>query len=81
MKSLVLSAVAFVALSGAALADQNRSNDLRDSPTYTGKYAASSSASVATSVDSAFVVPGHDAVLNNFERLNRTSEANEHGGR
>jgi len=70
MKTFVVSLAALAALSGVALADANRS-DLRDLPTYAGKYAAVESAS--TAVASPLAVGG----LSNFQRLILTSQSDD----
>lgn len=71
MKTIALSLAVLAGLSGVALADAGRS-DLRDLPTYTGKYAAVQSAASAP-VSSALAVEG----LSNFERLVLTSQSDD----
>lgn len=75
MKTFILTFAAVLALTGAALAGDNRSGDLRDQPTYYGKFAVSEQ--VATTVASPLALP---AAGSNFEHVTQTSDANQNGG-
>jgi hypothetical protein len=87
MKKISLSLIAIAAISSTALASSNRSWDLRDSPTYCGKFTAnvenqcagaSAMGSIATT--NALVAEEKDAYeMNNFERLRKISDDNDHG--
>jgi hypothetical protein len=79
MKKLAISLIALAAISTAAFAGANRSNDLRDTETYMGKYAVQVSGEAAGS--NAFMVMSAKAPTSNFERLIWTSWANDQGGR
>ncbi len=84
MKNLAISLIALAALSTGSLASQ-RSNDLREQPTYFGKYSTQCSVGIAsqcgdfsTAVDAfAAVDDGQD--LGSFARLNRLSQENSQG--
>ncbi len=87
MKKISLSLVAIAAISSAALASSNRSWDLRDSPTYCGKFTANvgnqctgANAMSGIATTNALVAEEKDAYeMNNFERLRKISDDNDHG--
>lgn len=79
MKTLIVSLAALAAVSGAALAS-DRGYDLRDSDTYFGKYSTKHEAP-ATDSNAFAVVNGGKAQPTAFERMMKTSERNEHGGK
>ncbi len=77
MNKLILSLAAIAALSTAALAGE-RNYDLRDSDTFTGRFATQAQqADVAVNAISAST---DDVALTAFERMTRTSIDNENGG-
>jgi hypothetical protein len=84
MKNLALSLIALAAISTSSLASQ-RSNDLREQPTYFGKYStqcqagnASQCGDFSSTVDAfAAVDDGQD--IGSFARLNRLSQENSQG--
>jgi hypothetical protein len=78
MKTFAVSLIALAALSTASFASDNRTNELRESDTYFGKYAEQVTNS-ATTVD-ALAVVNDGQVLTNFERLNQISKENDSGG-
>ncbi|MGB9143822.1 MAG: hypothetical protein WCB71_16665 [Aestuariivirga sp.] len=85
MKKIYVTILALAALSTASFANSNRSWDLRDSDTYFGKYAGqmkSQAASEATTmtVVSPLAIEEKALGLNNFERMKKISEENDHGG-
>ena len=77
MKKLILSLAAIAALSTASFAAE-RNYDLRDSDTYTGRYATRAQPA-PVSVD-ALAVSADVNGLTAFERLTRTSIENDNGG-
>ena len=82
MKNVLISLAALAALSTAALAS-DRSNDLRDSDTYFGKYSAQLKVNrlpYGATTDALAVVNGGKA-LTAFERMMKISEENEHGSK
>ena len=74
MKKIALTLAAFAALSTAAFAGNNRSQDLRDLQSY--PYVASTAIS---SDSAAFQVAGDTGAVSNFERLTKQSIENESG--
>ena len=78
MKKFAISLIALAAVSTASFASSNRSNDLRDSDTYYGKYSAQSNVGAA-GVNAIAVVQDANA-LTNFERLNKVAQENSEGG-
>jgi hypothetical protein len=79
MKTLIVSLAALVAVSGAALAAGG--DDLRSSDTYFGKYSTHDKAgNYATDSNAFSVIKGGKKNETAFERMNRISEENEHGG-
>ena len=80
MKTLFVSLAALVAVSSAALASDR--GDLRDSDTYFGKYSTQNKAkSYATDSNALVIIKGGKTKETAFERMNRISEENEHGGK
>jgi 16S rRNA G1207 methylase RsmC len=79
MKKFAIALIALATVSTAAFAGANRSNDLRDTEAYMGKYAVQMSGEAADS--NALVVMSTKAPASNFERLIWTSWANDQGGR
>jgi hypothetical protein len=85
MKKIALSLLALAAISTVSFAGDNRNWELRDAPTYYGKYSSQLTDSTqfngsVKSVD-AFAAPKTDRQLTNFERLNmnmKTNELNSH---
>jgi hypothetical protein len=77
MKNVLISLLALAAISGAALA--NDRVDLRDSDTYFGKYATKHQSQATDS--NAFAVANDGAALTAFARMQKISEANEHGSK
>jgi hypothetical protein len=78
MKKIAFSLIALAALSTASFASDNRSNELRDSDTYTGKY-AEQLWTKAINAD-AMAVMSATASVSNFDRLNWIAEENDNGG-
>lgn len=78
MTKFAISLIALAALSTASFASNNRSNDLRDSDTYYGKYSTQSNVSAA-GINALAVVQDANA-LTNFERLNKVAQENSEGG-
>jgi hypothetical protein len=78
MKKIILSLAAIAALSTASIAAE-RNYDLRDSDTYSGRYATQTQPA-PLSVN-AFPVRSDDAALTAFERMTRTAIENDNGGR
>jgi hypothetical protein len=83
MKKIALSLLALAAISTVSFAGDNRNWELRDAPTYYGKYSSQLKDSTqfngsVKSVD-AFAAPKTDRQLTNFERLTITSIENTQG--
>lgn len=78
MKKIILALAAVAAVSTAALAE-NRSQDLRDTDTYAGKYSVQSD--VQTTDSNALAVVEGKASLTAYERQLLNAEINDHGGR
>ena len=76
MNKIVLSLVALAAISTASFAAGNRSEELRDIPTYMGKYVAMDT---VQSVDALAAIKS-DAAFTNFDRLNWNSDKQTSGG-
>ena len=77
MNKIAISLIALVALSTASFAAGNRSNDLRESDTYFGKYSEQvSNSSVAVN---ALAAANDGQALTSFERLKKISEENDNG--
>lgn len=81
MNKLILSLAAIAALSTASLASE-RGYDLRDSDTYTGRYATNAQKPATSSkvTVNAFAVSGSKTGLTAFERVTQTSIENENSG-
>ena len=77
MKKIAISLLALAALSTASFANGNRSYELRESPTYLGKYSEQAKDSV--SAVNAFAVANDGQVLTAFERMNKISAENTSG--
>jgi hypothetical protein len=84
MKNLAFSLIALAALSTSSLASQ-RSNDLREQPTYFGKYSTQCSVGDASQCGdfsaavNAFAAVDGEGDLGSFARLNRLSKENDQG--
>ena len=76
MKKFAISLIALAAISTASFASSNRSNDLRESDTYFGKYSEQVNGN-AVAVN-ALAVANDGQALTNFERLKKISEENDH---
>ena len=79
MKKFAISLIALAAISTASFASNNRSNELRESDTYFGKYSEQLMGK-ATSVDALAVIKSASAATN-FDRLNWIAADNDQGGR
>lgn len=79
MKTLLVSIAALAAVSGAALAAGG--DDLRNSDTYFGKYAAQNKAGNYATDSNAFSIVTSSKKKTAFERMNEISEENDHGGK
>lgn len=77
MKKFAISLLALAALSTASFAGSNRSNDLRESDTYFGKY--SEQVNKRAVAVNALAAANDGQVLSNFERLKKISEENSNG--
>lgn len=77
MNKIALSLIALAAISTASFAGSNRSNELRDSPTYVGKYSEQVNGS-AQDIN-AFAVANSGAASTNFKRLTIISLQNTMG--
>jgi hypothetical protein len=82
MKTIAISLLALAAIATASLASQ-RNYELRQSPTYFGKYSdqcfgADTCGDYAPAINALTAIKG-DRALSNFERLNLISEENDHG--
>lgn len=78
MKKIAISLLALAAVSTVAFADQNR-GDLRDSPTYFGKY-SNQVKNKSTSSNAFAVAKENTGALTAYERMLQTSKENENGG-
>ena len=76
MKKFVISLIALAAISTSSFASE-RSYELRESPTYSGKY-SEQLRSKAADVN-AFAVIKKSNIVTNFDRLKRISEENGQG--
>jgi hypothetical protein len=79
MKKFAISLIALAAISTASFAGENRSNDLRDSDTYFGKYSSQLMDKAAST--NAMTVVKKSSAASNFDRLTWTAWANDQGGR
>jgi hypothetical protein len=87
MKKISLSLIAIAAISSTALASSNRSWELRDSPTYCGKFTANVANQCAGAEEASGIAATNALAaeetdvgeMNNFERLRKISEDNDHG--
>jgi len=79
MKTLLVSLAALAAVSGAALAAGG--DDLRNSDTYFGKYAAQNKVGNYATDSNAFSIVKSSKKKTAFERMNEISEENDHGGK
>lgn len=77
MNKIAISLIALAALSTASFAAGNRSNDLRESDTYFGKY--SEQVNKSTVAVNALAAANDGQALTNFERLKKISEENDNG--
>ena len=74
--------VALAAISSAALASSNRNEDLRDTPTYCGKFTnnVDSQCGQFNAVTNALAIQKADVgTMSNFERMKKISEENDNG--
>jgi hypothetical protein len=87
MKKISLSLIAIAAISSAALASSNRSWELRDSPTYCGKFTSNvgnqcAGANAMENIGTTNALAAEEKEvyeMNNFERLQKISDDNDHG--
>ncbi len=80
MKKLLISTIAFAALSGAAIANDRL--DVRDSDTCMGKYCYNVKKAPnwsGTTVVSPLAIDENEFGLTNFERMMKLSKENDHG--
>lgn len=82
MKKIALSLLALTALSGASFAGgSDRSHDLRESPAYFGKYAASTARDTSVSQVNAFAQAPDVSSQTSFERMIAISAERQEGSR
>ena len=79
MKKIAISLIALAAISTASFAGDNRSNDLRESDTYFGKYSEMLMNQAGNT--NALTVIKKTGAANNFDRVTWTAWANDQGGR
>lgn len=75
MKKIAISLIALAAVSTAAFANSNRSEDLRDTPNYIGRYAQQANTNAPATY--AIAVPSGSQALTNAELIKRNQEKNE----
>jgi hypothetical protein len=78
MKKIAISLFALAAVSTAAFANSNRSEELRDLSTYVGQFSEQANATSPASY--AIAVPGTNHALSNAELIKRNQEKNATSG-
>ena len=79
MKKIAISLLALAAVSTVAFAGESRGYDLRDSPTYFGKY-SNQVKNQSTSSNAFAVAKENTGALTAYERMLQISKENENGG-